>query len=45
MNHIVIYLTDHAKGPAGTVKIEGPDVHSEENLLDHPVERIAIDLK
>jgi len=45
LNHIVIYLTDHAKGPAGTVKIEGPDVHSEENPLDHAVERIAIDLK
>ena len=45
LNHIVIYLTGHAKGPAGTVKIEGPDVHSEENPLDHPVERIAIDLK
>ena len=45
LNHIVIYLTDHAKGPAGTVKIEGPDVHSEENPLDHPVERIAVDLK
>ena len=45
LNHIVIYLTDHAKGPAGTVKIEGPDVHSEENPLEHPVERIAVDLK
>jgi quercetin dioxygenase-like cupin family protein len=45
LNHIVVYLTDHAKGPAGTVKIEGPDVHSEENPLDHPVERIAVDLK
>jgi quercetin dioxygenase-like cupin family protein len=45
LNHIVVYLTDHAKGPAGTVKIEGPDIHSEENPLDHPVERIAIDLK
>jgi hypothetical protein len=45
LNHIVVYLTDHAKGLAGTVKIEGPDIHSEENPLDHPVERIAIDLK
>jgi quercetin dioxygenase-like cupin family protein len=45
LNHIVVYLTEHAKGPAGTVKIEGPDVHSEENPLDHPVERIAVDLK
>jgi quercetin dioxygenase-like cupin family protein len=45
VNHIVVYLTEHAKGPAGTVKIEGPDVHTEENPLDHPVERIAIDLK
>jgi quercetin dioxygenase-like cupin family protein len=45
LNHIVVYLTDHAKGPAGTVKIEGPDVHSEENPLDHAVERIAVDLK
>jgi hypothetical protein len=45
LNHIVVYLTEHAKGPAHTVKIEGPDVHSEENPLDHPVERIAVDLK
>ncbi len=45
LNHIVVYLTDHAKGPARTVKIDGPDVHSEENPLDHPVERIAVDLK
>jgi quercetin dioxygenase-like cupin family protein len=45
LNHIVVYLTDHAKGPARTVKIEGPDIHSEQNPLDHPVERIAIDLK
>jgi quercetin dioxygenase-like cupin family protein len=45
LNHIVVYLTDHAKGPAGTVKIEGPDVHTEENPLDHAVERIAVDLK
>ena len=45
LDHVVVYLTDHAKGPAGTVKLEGPDVHSEENPLDHSVERIAIDLK
>ena len=45
LNHIVIYLTDHAKGPAGTVKIEGPEVHTEENPLDRAVERIAVDLK
>jgi len=45
LDHVVVYLTDHAKGPAGTVKMEGPEIHTEENPLDHAVERIAVDLK
>jgi quercetin dioxygenase-like cupin family protein len=45
LNHIVVYLTDQAKGKAGEVKLDGPMAHSEENPLDHAVERIAIDLK
>ncbi len=45
LNHIVVYLTDQARGKAGEVRLDGPMTHSEENPLDHAVERIAIDLK
>jgi quercetin dioxygenase-like cupin family protein len=45
LNHIVVYLTDQAKGKAGEVRLDEPMTHTEENPLDHPVERIAIDLK
>jgi quercetin dioxygenase-like cupin family protein len=45
MNHIVVYLTDQAKGRAGEMRLDGPETHSEENPLDHAVERLAIDLK
>jgi quercetin dioxygenase-like cupin family protein len=45
LNHIVVYLTDQAKGKAGEVKLDPPMAHTEENPLDHAVERIAIDLK
>jgi quercetin dioxygenase-like cupin family protein len=45
LNHIVVYLNDQAKGKAGEVRIDEPMTHSEENPLDHAVERIAIDLK
>jgi quercetin dioxygenase-like cupin family protein len=45
LNHIVVYLTDQARGKAGEVRLDEPMTHTEENPLDHPVERIAIDLK
>lgn len=45
LDHIVVYLTDQARGKAGEVKLDGPMTHTEENPLDHAVERIAIDLK
>jgi len=45
LNHIVVYLNDQARGKAGEVRLEEPKTHTEENPLDGPVERIAIDLK
>jgi len=45
LNHIVVYLNDQAKGKAGEVRLDEPMTHTEENPLDHAVERIAIDLK
>jgi hypothetical protein len=45
LNHIVVYLTDQAKGKTGEVRLDEPMTHTEENPLDHPVERIAVDLK
>lgn len=45
LNHIVVYLTDQAKGKAGEVRLDEPMTHTEQNPLDHAVERIAIDLK
>ena len=45
LNHIVVYLTDQAKGKAGEVRLDEPMTHSEQNPLDRAVERIAIDLK
>lgn len=45
LNHIVVYLTDQAKGKAGEVRLDEPMTHTEENPLDHAVERIAVDLK
>ena len=45
LNHIVVYLNDQARGKAGEVRLDEPMTHTEENPLDHPVERIAIDLK
>jgi len=45
LNHIVVYLTDQAKGKTGEVRLDEPMTHTEENPLDHAVERIAIDLK
>jgi quercetin dioxygenase-like cupin family protein len=45
LNHIVVYLTDQARGKAGEVRLDEPMTHTEENPLDYPVERVAIDLK
>lgn len=45
MDHLVVYLTDQARGKAGEVRLDGVMTHTEENPLDHPVERLAIDLK
>jgi quercetin dioxygenase-like cupin family protein len=45
LNHIVVYLNDQARGKAGEVRLDEPMTHTEENPLDHPVERLAIDLK
>lgn len=45
LNHIVVYLTDQARGKAGEVRLDGPMTHSEQNPLDRAVERIAVDLK
>jgi quercetin dioxygenase-like cupin family protein len=45
LNHIVVYLNDQARGRAGEVRLDEPMTHTEENPLDHPVERLAIDLK
>src|SRR6202051_4695945 len=42
LNHIVVYLPDQAKGKAGEVPLAEPMTHTEENPLDHPVERIAV---
>ena len=45
LDHIVVYLTDQARGKAGEVRLDGPMTHSEQNPLDRAVERIAVDLK
>jgi quercetin dioxygenase-like cupin family protein len=45
LNHIVVYLTDQARGKAGEVRLDEAMTHTEQNPLDHPVERLAIDLK
>jgi hypothetical protein len=45
LTHIVVYLTDQARGKAGEVRLDEPMTHTEENPLDHAVERIAVDLK
>lgn len=43
--HVVVYLTDQARGKAGEVRFDEPMTHTEQNPLDHSVERIAIDVK
>src|ERR1041384_873977 len=45
LNHVVVYLNDQSKGKAGEFRLQPPETHSEENPLNHAVERIAIDLK
>jgi quercetin dioxygenase-like cupin family protein len=45
MNHVVVYLNDQRKGKAGEFRLDPPETHTEENPLDHAVERIAIDIK
>lgn len=45
LNRVVCYITDQANGKAGDVHISGAMTHSEENTLDRPVERIAVELK
>lgn len=45
LKHIVVYLNDQARGKAGEVRLDEPMSHTEENPLDHAVERLAIDLK
>jgi len=45
LNHIVVYLNDQARGKTGEVRLDEPMKHTEQNPLDHAVERIAIDLK
>ena len=43
--NVVVYLNDQARGKAGEMRMDGPRTHSEENPLDHAVERLSIDLK
>ena len=43
--HVVVYLTDQARGKRGEVRLDEAMTHTEQNPLDHAVERIAIDLK
>jgi len=45
MNHVVVYLNDQRKGKAGEFRLDPPETHTEENPLDHAVERISIELK
>jgi hypothetical protein len=45
LNRVVVYVTDQANGKAGEVHVSGAMTHSEENSLDQPVERIAVELK
>jgi uncharacterized RmlC-like cupin family protein len=44
-SNVVVYLNDQARGKTGEARLDGPRTHSEENPLDHSVERISIELK
>src|SRR5579862_4047780 len=45
LNRVVVNVTDQSNGKAGEVHMSGAMTHSEENSLDQPVERIAVELK
>lgn len=45
LNRVVCYITDQGNGKAGEVHVSGAMTHSEDNKLDQPVERIAVELK
>jgi quercetin dioxygenase-like cupin family protein len=45
LNRVVVNVTDQANGKAREVHMSGAMTHSEENSLDQPVERIAVELK
>jgi len=45
LNRVVVYVTDQANGKAGELHLSGAMTHSEENTLNQPVERIAVELK
>jgi quercetin dioxygenase-like cupin family protein len=45
LNRVVVNVTDQGNGKAGEVHLSGAMTHSEENTLDQPVERIAVELK
>ena len=45
LNRVVVYVTDQANGKAREVHVSGAMTHSEQNSLDQPVERIAVELK
>ncbi len=45
LDHLVVYLNDQGRGKFGDVRFDPPMKHTEENALDHAVERIAIDIK
>ena len=45
LNRVVCYITDQGNGKAREVHVSGAMTHSEENKLDQPVERIAVELK
>jgi len=44
-SNVVVYLNDQARGKTGEARLDGPRTHTEENPLDHAVERISIELK
>jgi len=45
-SNVVVYMNDQARGKTGDARLdEGPRTHSEENPLDHAVERISVELK
>jgi hypothetical protein len=45
LKRVVVYVTDQANGKAREVHVSGAMTHSEENSLDQPVERVAVELK